>query len=105
MAQKKKMYGIIKIIGLSKVEVSLYQNVAPKTIVAKVGNSGNCWTDGHKVTPSERAAKLGAHLHLSVYKATDFEEVWDSGTSNYKYGGILRNSFERNHRWDIDGGF
>lgn len=98
--------GFIFLLGhLSTVDVSLWQYVTPKTIVAKVGNSGNCWTDGHKVTPSERAAKLGAHLHLSVYKATDFEEVWDSGTSNYKYGGILRNPFERNHRWDIDGGF
>ncbi len=57
------------------------------------------------MTPAERAAKLGAHLHLSVYKATDFEEIWDFQTTNYIYSNKLRNPFERNHRWDIDGGF
>lgn len=98
--------GFIFLLGhLSIVEVSLGQYVTPKTVVARVGNSGNCYTDGHKVTPEERAAKLGAHLHLSVYKATDFEEIWDFQTTNYIYSNKLRNPFERNHRWDIDGGF
>ena len=88
---------------MSKVEVSLYQNVAPKTIVAKVGNSGNCWTGGHKVTPSERDAKLGAHLHLSVYKATVRDKIWSKRDSNYVKDEKLRNPFNRNHRFDTDG--
>ena len=96
--------GFIFLLGhLSKVEVSLYQNVAPKTIVAKVGNSGNCWTGGHKVTPSERDAKLGAHLHLSVYKATVRDKIWSKRDSNYVKDEKLRNPFNRNHRFDTDG--
>jgi murein DD-endopeptidase MepM/ murein hydrolase activator NlpD len=97
--------GFIFLLGhLSKVEVSLYQNVAPKTIVAKVGNSGNCWTGGHKVTPSERDAKLGAHLHLSVYKATEREKIWSKRDTNYEKNQTLRNPFDRNHNFKTDGG-
>ena len=73
----------------------MYQNVAPKTIVAKVGNSRNCYTNNHKITSKERAEGKGSHLHLSFYK-TDLraDELFAKDNSNFiTKGEILFNPF------------
>lgn len=42
--------------------------VYPGKVIGTVGNSGNCYTDNHKITSEERAEGKGSHLHLSFYK-------------------------------------
>ena len=58
------------IAHLSRYETGIEEGstVSPGQTVGYVGNSGNCYTAGHKVSHKERAAGKGAHLHLSVYK-------------------------------------
>ena len=58
------------IAHLSRYETGIDEGstVSPGQIVGYVGNTGNCYTDGHEVTSDERLAGKGAHLHLSVYK-------------------------------------
>lgn len=46
---------------------------------------------------------IGAHLHLSVYKATVRDKIWSKRDSNYVKDEKLRNPFNRNHRFDTDG--
>ena len=57
-------------------------NVCPGMIVGYVGNSGNCYTNGHKINEAERKAGKGAHLHLSVYK-TDKKAPEIYGSKNF----------------------
>ena len=54
--------------------------------VGYVGNSGNCYTAGHKVSLEERAAGKGAHLHVSVYKTDETQDsnLWDKTNNNFK---------------------
>lgn len=77
------------IAHLSRYETGIDEGstVSPGQTVGYVGNSGNCYTDGHEVSHEERAAGKGAHLHVSVYKTEkdNSEELWKDG--NY----IIRN--------------
>ena len=57
-------------------------NVYHGMIVGYVGNSGNCYTNGHKINEAERKAGKGAHLHLSVYK-TDKKAPEIYGSKNF----------------------
>lgn len=75
----------------------------PKAYFAKVGNSGNCYTSGHKLTPDERAKQLGAHLHLSVFKEKQIKDIYNDKEDSYTYSEKLVNPFNRNHRFDTDG--
>ena len=61
--------------------------VSPGQTVGYVGNTGNCYTAGHKVSHEERAAGMGAHLHVSVYKTgkTKGEDLFtDTYITKYK---------------------
>mgnify|MGYP000902308027 FL=1 len=55
-------------------------------IVGYVGNSGNCYTNGHKINEAERKAGKGAHLHLSLYKMKEKngELLYDKKNDNFK---------------------
>ena len=61
-------------------------NVYPGMIVGYVGNSGNCYTNGHKINEAERKAGKGAHLHLSLYKTKEKngELLYDKKNDNFK---------------------
>ena len=62
--------------------------------------------NGDYDSPGERKARedgRGAHLHLSVYKATVRDKIWSKRDSNYVKDEKLRNPFNRNHRFDTDG--
>ena len=69
------------IAHLSRYETGIDEGstVSPGQIVGYVGNTGNCYTDGHEVTSDERLAGKGAHLHLSVYKTenNDLKRIWN----------------------------
>lgn len=47
-------------------------------VVGYIGNTGNCFTGGNPVTPEQREAGLGTHLHLTVYKTdvSDYTLLW-----------------------------
>ena len=54
-------------------------------VVGKVGNTGNCRTNGHALTPQERNKELGSHLHLSLYKTKlTFDDLYDKTNENFK---------------------
>lgn len=55
--------------------------VWPERIIGQCGNSGFCVTGGHKVTPEERAAGKGAHLHFQIREMDDA-----GGIKNYGNG-------------------
>ncbi len=58
--------------------------MTPGQTVGYVGNTGYCYTDGHKVSLEERAAGKGAHLHLSVYKTEKkSDKLYDTDTKNF----------------------
>lgn len=95
--------GYIFLLGhLSSICVEINQRITPNTLVAKVGNSGNCYTSGHKLTPDERAKQLGAHLHLSVFKGKQIKDIYDTDKDSYTYSEKLVNPFNREHNWKKD---
>ena len=63
-------------------------SVSPGTIVAYVGNTGNCWTGDHPVSSDERKNGQGAHLHLQLYLSTEDEK------------GFLKTSTFLDHSYD-----
>lgn len=95
--------GYIFLLGhLSSICVEINQRITPNTLVAKVGNSGNCYTSGHKLTPDERAKQLGAHLHLSVFKGKQIKDIYNAKEDSYTYSEKLVNPFHREHNWKKD---
>lgn len=51
---------------LSEILVEQGDYVEQGQVIGYVGNTGNVWTAGHPVTPEERKAGKGAHLHFEV---------------------------------------
>ncbi len=70
--------------------------MTPGHTVGYVGDTGNCYANGHKVTSDDRLKGKGAHLHVSVFKlnenASYIHNIIDSNfyllyfnKSNWKY--------------------
>jgi murein DD-endopeptidase MepM/ murein hydrolase activator NlpD len=77
------------LLHLSSFKKNVGQKVYIGDVVAEVGNTGY---------------SNGAHLHLSVYKATEREKIWSKRDTNYEKNQTLRNPFDRNHNFKTDGG-
>ena len=76
------------LLHLSSFKKNVGQKVYIGDVVAEVGNTGY---------------SNGAHLHLSVYKATVRDKIWSKRDSNYVKDEKLRNPFDRNHNFKTDG--
>ena len=82
MEDGKHMFYLLGHLARYAESIEKGVNVYPGMIVGYVGNSGNCYTNGHKINEAERKAGKGAHLHLSVYK-TDKKAPEIYGSKNF----------------------
>lgn len=66
-----------KYMHLSEINCSLDEVVTQGQMIGKLGNTGNVYTNGHKVSEAERAEGKGRHLHF---------EIWDGVNQDSKTG-------------------
>lgn len=64
----KNVYYLLGHLSEYASDLKIGSIVYPGKVIGTVGNSGNCYTDDHKITSEERAEGKGSHLHLSFYK-------------------------------------
>ena len=64
----KNVYYLLGHLSEYASDLKIGSIVYPGKVIGTVGNSGNCYTDNHKITSEERAEGKGSHLHLSFYK-------------------------------------
>ena len=64
----KNVYYLLGHLSEYASDLKIGSIVYPGKVIGTVGNSGNCYTDDHKITSEERAKGKGSHLHLSFYK-------------------------------------
>ena len=86
MEDGKHMFYLLGHLARYAESIEKGVNVYPGMIVGYVGNSGNCYTNGHKINEAERKAGKGAHLHLSLYKTKEKngELLYDKKNDNFK---------------------
>ena len=64
----KSIYYLLGHLSEYASDLKIGSIVYPGKVIGTVGNSGNCYTNNHKITSEERAEGNGSHLHLSFYK-------------------------------------
>lgn len=91
----KNIYYLLGHLSEYAPQLTINTKVYPGMVVGKVGNTGNCRTDGHALTPQERDKGLGSHLHLSLYKTESrYTALYSSKLDNFiTKGGLLYNPF------------
>lgn len=81
----KNIYYLLGHLSEYAPQLTINSQVYPGMVVGKVGNTGNCRTNGHALTPQERNKGLGSHLHLSLYKTKlTFDDLYDKTNENFK---------------------
>ncbi len=81
----KNLFYLLGHLSRYETGIKIGAYVSTGQTVGYVGNTGNCYTDGHKVTSEERAAGRGAHLHVSVYKTEKkSDKLYDTDTKNFR---------------------
>ena len=81
----KNVYYLLGHLSEYAPQLTINSQVYPGMVVGKVGNTGNCRTNGHALTPQERNKGLGSHLHLSLYKTKlTFDDLYDKTNENFK---------------------
>lgn len=101
----KNLFYLLGHLSRYETGIKIGAYVSTGQTVGYVGNTGNCYTAGHKVSLEERAAGKGAHLHVSVYKTEKkSDKLYDIDTKNFitnngKGESDLVNPFDHNeHR-------
>jgi len=64
----KNMFYLAGHLSRYAAGITVGSRVCPEMTVGYVGNTGNCYSGGHKVSEEERKAGRGTHLHVSVFK-------------------------------------
>ena len=92
----KNIYYLLGHLSEYAPQLTINSQVYPGMVVGKVGNTGNCRTNGHALTPQERGQGLGSHLHLSLYKTESrYTALYNDKEDNFiTKGGILYNPFD-----------
>lgn len=92
----KNIYYLLGHLSEYAPQLKVNSHIYPGMVVGKVGNTGNCRTNGHPVTDQERADGKGSHLHLSLYKTElNSNSLYSKDEDNYiRHGGVLVNPFD-----------